>query len=97
MTQNTIHRRRLVACLALGAACVALPALSGAQTTQPAPAPGGYRRRRRDTSSFLIIGGIVAAIAAWVFIGGKRARKKELARQDMEARLARARERSKNL
>jgi hypothetical protein len=92
------RRRLLIGALSLGALCLALPLAARAQATAASPPPPAYRRRKRDIGSLLLTGVVViGGLFGWAAWSAKRKRQKEEAARDMQQRLARARERSKNL
>lgn len=92
------RRRLLLGGLSLSVLCLALPMAARAQATPQSSAPPAYRRRKRDIGSLLLTGAVViGSLLGWAAWSAKRKRKKEEAEREMQRRLARARERSKNL
>lgn len=92
------RRRLLLGGLSLGVLCLALPMVARAQATPKPSAPPAYRRRSRDIGSLLLTGVVViGGLFGWAAWSAKRKRRKEEAARQMQLRLARARERSKNL
>lgn len=93
-----LRRRLLLGGLSLGVLCLVLPTPARAQATPQSSAPPAYRRRKRDIGSLLLTGVVViGGLLGWAAWSAKRKRKKEEAAREMQLRLARARERSKNL
>lgn len=89
-----LHRTAIVA--GTGLLVLAMPPLK-AQTATQAPAPQYGRRRRRGLNDVLWIGGALAAIMGGILVLGKRDRRKNQQKAEMEARLARCREKSRSL
>jgi hypothetical protein len=95
--RGAIKRLGLWAGLTAVAASAAASPVRAQGAAAAAPAPHYGRRRVRGLSDVLFVVGGIAAIFGWAFWSGSRDRKKARAKQELEERLARCREKSRAL